>query len=698
MFEDAEPVADALIVGTGLAGLTTALRILDRGGTVIIYEKEGQVGGNSNKASSGINACCFREEQQINNDTLALFRQDTVSSAGDVADLDLIDTLVDNSKAAIRWLHERVGVDLSVLVQLGGHSRQRTHRPREGFVGAEIIAAIHEKIRQYEVSGRATIQTSTQVTRIITSSKTENDDGDDDGGDRNERILGIVTESLDGHYGHIRADHVVLATGGFASDRSPQSLLAKYRPDLTAFAATAGSFSTGDGIVLAEQVGATTRDMTKVQLHPTGFVDPSDPSNPNKVLAAELLRGYGGILLTSSGQRFCNELGTRSYVTDRMLHHTQKKSFHPFRASSSSSSHQQVPTFFLVLSSEAAEDAHKHVQVYERKGLLKKVHGLEGLAEYIKTPTSTLEETVTTYQSASRRGVDEFGKTSFRGAPGISDDVFYVGIVTPVLHYCMGGIRIDNSGNVLGRSDTPIEGLYAAGEVTGGVHGNNRLGGNSLLECAVFGSIIGENLPIDQSLSSRLADSQQNEDKVAKGPIPIISMEQVAQHNLQDDCWVAIHGKVFDLTKFADQHPGGVRSIQQLCGVQGTQAFSLAHGEHILSNLRHLEVGVLKQDKLSDQKNKEDADAPIDTLASLSLEELLAHKKDTWVALHGVIYDLSEFASTHPGGDFIIRKLSGTDATEQYSVFHPQQKLDAIRHLAIGRLSPSADVERSLKQ
>lgn len=666
-FEGKPTVADALIVGSGLAGLTAALTVLDRGGRVIIFEKEPILGGNSNKASSGINACCLPQEQW-NNDTLSLFRHDTVTSAGDVANINLIDTLVDNSAPAIQWLHEHVKVDLSVLSQLGGHSRQRTHRSPQGFVGAEIMQAMERAIRAYEPSGLVSIHTDTQVTKMIS-----NDEG---------RVLGVISESSHGHYGRIRADHVVLATGGFASDRSSGSLLEKYRPDLLQIAATAGSFSTGDGIILGEQAGATTRDMEKIQLHPTGFVDPLDPENPNKVLAAEVLRGVGGILIDRTGHRFCNELGTRSYVTDRMSRHDVQFASSRLRWNSPS-----VPTFHLILSQQAALEADKHVAVYERKGLLKKVRGIGNLAKVIEVSQSSLEETFLSYKNAASNGEDEFGKTSFRGVPqDLQRETFFVGLVTPVLHYCMGGIQIDSNGSVIGRSGIAIEGLHAAGEVTGGVHGENRLGGNSLLECAVFGRIVGQNIPLDES---RISQSVQVDNSVGNGPVGAISREELAQHSTTDDCWVAIHGKVFDLTAFANHHPGGTRSIQQLAGTDGTLAFDMAHHPHILDGIKHHVMGIFEaESSIKDERDVVVDEVHFDRLPKISWYDLQRHKSGTWVALFGVVYDLSQF--DHPGGNFILRKSSGGDATQHYSVFHEPKKLEMIRSFAVAKLGEQA--------
>jgi len=99
------------------------------------------------------------------------------------------------------------------------------------------------------------------------------------------------------------SNHVVLATGGFAADRSSESFFAKYRPELLNFPATAGAFSNGDGIRLAKSLNAGTVDMDKIQVHPTGWVDPNDPGNQNKFLCPEVLRGVGGILIDKKGER-----------------------------------------------------------------------------------------------------------------------------------------------------------------------------------------------------------------------------------------------------------------------------------------------------------------------------------------------------------------------------------------------------------
>ena len=222
-------------------------------------------------------------------------------------------------------------------------------------------------------------------------------------------------------------------------------------------------------------------------------MDPSDPNNKSKVLAAEQMRGVGGLLINSEGRRFCNELGTRAYVTEKMLSHDPS-----FQKTGEWNVSATVPTFSLVLSSSAAADGKKHVDLYSHKGLLTRLEGVTALPEWMGLPKSKVVATLREYQSAAAKGIDEFDKATFRGVPAkeLESEVFYAGTVTPVLHYCMGGITIDKEGSVLNQQGQPIFGLHAAGEVAGGVHGVNRLAGNSLLECTVFGTIFGQKIPI----------------------------------------------------------------------------------------------------------------------------------------------------------------------------------------------------------
>jgi len=567
---------DAIIVGTGLAGLSAALNILDRGGKVILVEKEHSLGGNSNKASSGINACCPSNSSVTDDDTDS-FYADATKSAGKSAQPELIHTLVDNSANAITWLQTRVGVDLSLLAQLGGHAHKRTHRPKNGMVGAEVIYGMQREVKKFEKSGQVKILTDTKVNHLVR--------------DESGKVIGVDVEYLTNPNGNqptrLKATSVILATGGFAADRTNNSLLSKYRPELLKMPATAGPFSTGDGISLATQVGADLIDMEKVQIHPTGWVDPKDPTNPNKILAAELMRGVGGVLINSDGKRFCNELGTRAYVTDMMLRHD------PYYAEHKEwNKESEIPTFSLVLSSSAAADGKKHVDHYVHKGLLTKIQGVDALAAWMGQSPETIRKTLLQYRADAANGTDQWGKTSFQGLPDVDleKEIFFAGTVTPVLHYCMGGLTIDKYGNVLDHDRKPIPGLHAAGEVTGGVHGDNRLGGNSLLECTVFGTIVGQKVPIKErkTVSSIVSQTKPTERKQLRE----INPDELALHNTKEDCWIAIHGFVYDLTEFAEEHPAGAESIHRLGGTDGTEAFDAIHNAGIMEDFDDERVGI----------------------------------------------------------------------------------------------------------
>jgi flavocytochrome c len=469
-------IVDAVVIGSGLAGLTATLQILDRGGRVVLVEKESKLGGNSIKASSGINACVpmTRTEQEVHvsEDEIESFFQDTFKSAGDRANPELIRVLVENSAESLQWLVDRLGWDvMESRTRLGGHSRDRTYRPAKGTIGFSLISAMQKVLEGYEQNGTLRVMLSARAMKLIEES----------GEAWAVKVLHQVKEQGDSHQENeqlLSTKNVVIATGGFAAARGNDSYLAKYSPGYLEMPATFGDFSTGDGIDLACAVGATIIDMDKVQIHPTGFVDPADPSNPSKILCAEVMRGIGGILL-SRGTRFCNELGNRDYVTKKMM---EQKNM------------TRDTKFYLLLSSAAAKKAEEHVSFYSWKGLLKKFPDIGKVEEFMTVESGTLQRTLKEYQSQCMDGQDEFGKVTFPDSfsSNCCTEGFYVGCVTPVLHYCMGGLMITETGKVLNEKKQIIPGLYAAGEVAGGVHGSNRLAGNSLLECLVYGRIIGQ--------------------------------------------------------------------------------------------------------------------------------------------------------------------------------------------------------------
>ena len=258
----------------------------------------------------------------------------------------------------------------------------------------------------------------------------------------------------------------------------------------------------------------------------------------------------------------------------------------------------ELPTFSLILASSAVEDGKKHVDLYSHKGLLTKLEGVGALANWMDVDVGTIQATLVQYREDASNGFDRWGKTSYRGIPveNLANETFYAGTVTPVLHYCMGGITIDTEANVLDENLNIIPGLHAVGEVTGGVHGDNRLGGNSLLECTVYGSLVGEKIPLKLRTESSVAPigKKSNTAKASHSDLHEISMEEVSTHNTPEDCWVAIHGEVYDLTLFAEEHPPGAESIYDLAGKDGTEAFHTVHNKGLLDDFREDKIGILK--------------------------------------------------------------------------------------------------------
>merc|ERR1712032_762267 len=468
--------------GGGLAGVSAANTVLENGGKVLLVDKSSFCGGNSTKATSGINGAATKTQKTKGiDDSIELFTSDTLK--GGAKRPDVVKVLCGNSGADVDWLVEKFDLDLSLVARLGGHSAPRTHRGKERFPGMTITYALIQMLENVaEKTDRARIITKARAHTLLT-----HPDG---------ACVGLVYEKGGVEVKEYGA--VILASGGFGADFTQNSLLAQYRPDLMHLPTTNGEHCTGDGIKMGEAIGAKTIDLEWVQVHPTGLVKPDDADAKIKFLAAEALRGVGGLILDKNGQRFANELGRRDYVTGEMW-----KNQAPFR---------------LVLNQAAANEMMWHCKHYTGRGVMKHYDSGEAFAKEIGVPLERLEQTHELhYQAAKKTEKDpdggswpaypsgkswdepsgktgsgkKFYKNAIQGA-AVKKEPFFVAIITPVIHYCMGGLEIDKNSNVVGSKGEPVPGLYAAGELAGGVHGNNRLGGNSLLDCVVFGRVSGK--------------------------------------------------------------------------------------------------------------------------------------------------------------------------------------------------------------
>ncbi|KAH6657300.1 putative fumarate reductase Osm1 [Truncatella angustata] len=602
-----------IVVGGGLSGLSAAHTVYLAGGNVVVLDKQGFFGGNSTKATSGINGALTRTQVDHKiQDSVKQFYDDTLKSARDKARPDLIKVLTYKSAAAVEWLQDVFNLDLTLVSRLGGHSQPRTHRGHDAkFPGMAITYALMQRLEDLAENEpeRVQIIKKARVTGL-------NKDGNN--------VTGITYEyngesqSLDGP--------VILATGGYAADFGEGSLLKEHRPDTFGLATTNGSHATGDGQKMVMAIGGNGIDMDKVQVHPTGLVDPKDPGSKWKFLAAEALRGEGGLLLNADGDRFCDELGHRDYVSGMMWKEKDNGKF-PIR---------------LILNSKASNTLDFHTRHYSGRGLMKKMTGKE-LAKEIGCSPDHLQSTFKTYNAiADGKQKDPWGKKFFHNLPVDIDDDFHVAVMEPVLHFTMGGIEINDKAQVLNKDLKPFDGLFACGELAGGVHGANRLGGSSLLGCVVYGRVAGDtasnylfqqalnntaaggaaarlgqiSLHIDPSQPGKVSvewgngasgSSTNVGNTTATGPTPKadagkssenaskpqsakkfevpekeFTLEEVAKHNTKEDLWVVVKGVVMDLSNWLEEHPGGPQAIMNFMGRDATEEFEMLHDDEVI--------------------------------------------------------------------------------------------------------------------
>lgn len=435
---------DVVVIGAGGAGLTAAITAKDSGADVIVLEKMPYIGGNTLRATGGLNAAGTKYQAAAGIvDSPDVHFADTMKGGYNQNDPALVRIMVDHANEAVEWLNA-LGANLVHVVISGGSSNPRSHAPEGGApVGPAIIRTLENAAKDRNIQ----ILKSTTATEILT--------------DANGTVTGVKATSAAQGELILNAKVVIVATGGFGANAE---MVTQYVPTLAGFATTNHPGATGDGIKMATAIGAATVQMENIQTHPT--VVPK-----MGVMITEAVRGTGAILVNRQGERFINELLTRDVVSKAILE-------------------QEKGTAFLLFD-QGVRDNLKAIEGYVQMNLLTQADTLNELAEKLGIPADSLSATVTKYNSFITAGEDsDFGRSHLERK--LETAPFYAVEVTPAIHHTMGGLAINTKTQVLDTNGDPIPGLYAAGEVTGGIHGGNRLGGNAVADIIVFGHIAGQ--------------------------------------------------------------------------------------------------------------------------------------------------------------------------------------------------------------
>ena len=435
---------DAIIVGSGGTGLAAAIQAQQYGLKVAILEKNAFLGGNTMRASSGMNAAESIVQSRLGvNDTMQSFYDETLKGGGYMNDREMLHYFVEHAPLAIAWL-EDLGIKVDDLTITGGMSKKRTHRPSSmAPIGAFLVNNLLKLADERNIP----IFTGAKVTKLLQNEARE--------------IIGVEVNDKQ----EIGAKAVLLATGGFGAAKD---LIAKYRPDLKDYKTTNQPGATGDGLKLADKVGAQLEQLELVQVHPTVQQD-----TDHAYLIGEAVRGEGAILVNHQGERFVNELNTRKIVSNAITATPEHSAF-------------------LIFDQEVRNRV-KAIEFYDSINLV--VHGqtIEELAENIKVPVANFEKTLENWNQAVEIGNDtKFGRST--GMAELDHAPYYAIHIAPAIHYTMGGIHIAPDTRVYDTNGNFITGLYAAGEVSGGLHGNNRIGGNSIAETIIFGREAGKTM------------------------------------------------------------------------------------------------------------------------------------------------------------------------------------------------------------
>ncbi|SNS59760.1 fumarate reductase flavoprotein subunit [Anaerovirgula multivorans] len=452
--ENLEYTTDVVVIGGGGAGLAAAVSAHQNGAQVIVLEKMPRLGGNTILSGGAFNAVDpGRQSKQGIEDSIDKHYIQTYEGGDKLGNPELIRTFVENAYPAVEWL-ESLGMKFNdeVFTVLGG-LWPRAHKPSTPL-GTGFIDTYEKYINEND---GIEVLLDTEAKELIV-----------DGG----RVVGVKAKGLKGDVILQANNGVVMAAGGFGANIEMRDQYNENWPSLTNIKTTNHPGATGDGLAMAEAVGANLIGLENLQLLPMG--DPNTGS-----LSGNIEQGVENrIFVNKSGNRFVDEGARRDVMTKALLE-------------------QEDAYMWVVLDQrnyptpDTKNNFNETIEELIAQGRAFKGDTLEELAEQIGVDSANLVKAVEEFNKAVETGgPDAFGRTLFDAK--IEKGPFYAGPRVPTVHHTMGGIEINTSAQVIDKNGNIIPGLYAAGEVTGGIHGSNRLGGNALADIAVFGRIAGE--------------------------------------------------------------------------------------------------------------------------------------------------------------------------------------------------------------
>lgn len=453
--EELSSSVDVVVIGSGGAGLSAAITAKKAGKSVLVLEKLDTIGGNSALSGAGYAAPgTWLQLRKGVEDSPDLMAQDMLTGGDNLGDPALVQTLCEGALDAMEWMTYEGGVSWgSACGQDGGHSVARTVQP-VGY-GAAVMVKLAARAKKLGV----VLATGVTVDEIVR--------------DGVGAVTGVkATDGLAGEQFTVSAARVVIASGGFGANLEMRT---KYVPELTdEYGCTDAVGTTGDGIVMGQAVGAAVTGMEYIQTHPTGS------TTTGNMLAMGSVRSKGfAFMVNKQGRRFVEELERRDAVCEAELAQEDGCGYFIFSKEDG-------------VASGIYDRAADELGGMEADGTYVEGDTLEAVCEHFGVDVAGLKETIEIWNKDAQAGADS--QFNYRSAmKPLGEAPYAMFSVTPIVHYTMGGLTINADAVVLDESGEPIPGLLAAGEVTGGIMGSNRLGTTSYVDIIVYGRIAGAN-------------------------------------------------------------------------------------------------------------------------------------------------------------------------------------------------------------